>query len=233
MNKDSIINQLKSYADEENRKGMAKYGINTANALGVKVEKIREIARQTGKDDNLASELWDTGIHEARILATIIADPENADSDELDKWASDLDSWDLCDQFCSNLVSVSPHAKMKIIQWCIQDENFVKRAGFATMANYVRKNNDIPDKDIEGYFSLIINESEDKRNYVRKAVSWALRSIGKTNIHYNRKAVKISKMLKDTGTKPAKETAQEALKDLQKRELLRKLSGKDNTQENN
>lgn len=222
-----IISKLKSMGSEENRKGMAKYGINTANAVGVTVLAVREMAKETGTDHELALELWNSGVHEARIMATVIADPEKTDSALLEKWVEDLNSWDLCDQFCNNLVTHTKHAREKVIEWCVQDEAFIKRAGFSTMANYALKSPELNDKELDGFLTLILNECGDKRNYVRKAVSWALRNIGKRNLHCNRKAVKLAKMLKDEDLKPAKETAAEALKELQKSELLKKLKLKD------
>lgn len=221
-----ITARLESMGSDENRKGMAKYGINTESAYGITVNDLRIIAKELGTDHELAKELWKTGKHETRILATIIADPDLTDSGLLDDWAEDLNSWDLCDQFCNNLVSKTVLAPAKILEWSTQEETFIKRAGFSTMANYALKAPELRDKDIDGYLSLILNECGDKRNYVRKAVSWALRSIGKRDMHCNRKAVKIAKILKDDETKAARETAAEALKDLQKSELHRKLKEK-------
>lgn len=227
MTAEEIISRLKELGSEENRKGMAKYGINTENALGVTVNDVRAIAKEIGTDQKLAESLWKTGIHEARIMATVIADPAETDISLLDDWVQDIRSWDLCDQFCNNLVVHTPYAGMKIVEWCTQDEAFVKRAGFSTLANYALKNPDVREKDIEGYFTLILSECGDSRNYVRKAVSWALRSIGKRSLHYNRKAVKIAKIMKDEDLKPAKLTASEAIKELQKSDLLKKLKEKD------
>lgn len=227
MTVQEILDILQSKQNDANLKGMAKYGINVSDAYGIKVVEIREMAKEIGTDHQLARQLWNSGRHEARILATIIADPALADSDMLDEWAEDLNSWDLCDQFCNNLVYKTAYAMQKILMWCVTDEPFIKRAGFSTMANYALKQPDLREKDIDGFLSLILNESGDKRNYVRKSVSWALRNIGKRSLHYNRKAVKIAKIMKADETKAARETAAETLKELQKSELLRKLKDKD------
>lgn len=223
MTSTEILNRLKELGSEENKKGMSKFGINVENAYGVNVQDIRTIAKEIGVDHSLAMELWKTKNHEARILATIIAEPAAFSSNELDDWAEDVNSWDLCDQFSNNLVYHTPFAMEKILMWSISDEPFVKRAGFATMANYALKHPDLREKDVDGFFGLIMNECWDKRNYVRKAVSWALRNIGKRSLHYNRKAVKIAKQMKEEDLKPAKETASEAIKELQKSDLLAKL----------
>ena len=231
MTLQDILNRLESEGNEENRKGMAKFGINISSAYGVAVVFVREMAKEIGTDHDLAEKLWKTGKHEARILATIIADPMLADSEFLDEWAEDINSWDLCDQFCNNLVSQTPFAMQKILEWCVTDEQFIKRAGFSTMANYALKQPDLREKDIDGFFSLILNECGDKRNYVRKSVSWALRNIGKRSLHYNRKAVKIAKIMKEDETRAAKETASEAIKELQKSDLLKKLKQQQTSQE--
>jgi 3-methyladenine DNA glycosylase AlkD len=226
MTVEETLSILKDKGSEENRKGMSKYGINTTNAFGVNVQDIRELSKTIGKDHVLALELWKTKNHEARILATIISEPAAFTSELLDDWAEGINSWDLCDQFCNNLVYHTPFAMEKILIWSISDEPFIKRAGFATMANYALKHPDLREKDVDGFFGLILNECWDKRNYVRKAVSWALRNIGKRSLHYNRKAVKIAKQMKDEDLKPAQETATEAIKELQKSDLLAKLKAK-------
>jgi 3-methyladenine DNA glycosylase AlkD len=229
MKTEEILNKLKSLSSDEHLKSMAKLGINTANAYGVKVEDIRSVAKEIGTDHETAIALWGTKVHEAMILATIVADIKSLSNALLEEWVLDLNSWDLCDQFCVNLVSKSRYASMKILEWSTQDEIYVKRAGFATMANYARFSEEVREQDIEGFFTLILNESWDKRNYVRKAVSWAIRSIGKRSLHYNRKAVRIAKILKDEGSKPAKLTASEAIKELQKSDLLNRLKDEQKT----
>jgi len=227
MTPQEILAKLESISSDENCKGMAKYGINTNDAYGVTVKTLREIAKDIGTDQKLAEELWKTKKHEVRILATIIAEPKAADPLLLDEWVEDLNSWDLCDQFCTNLLYLTPFAMQKVLEWCIRDEQFVKRAGFATMANLALKSSDMREKDIDGFFGLILNECGDRRHYVRKAVSWALRNIGKRSLHYNRKAVRIAKQMKNEDLKPARETAAETIKELQKSDLLKKLKEKD------
>jgi len=223
MTSEQILVKLKELSTEETLKSMARSGINTAKASGVTMVSIREIAKEIGTNHELALSLWKTDNHEARILATIIADPALADDQLLEDWVLSINSWDLCDQFCNNLVIQTDFAPLKIVDWCIKDETFVKRAGFSTMAVYALKQPGLREKDIESFFTLILNECWDKRTYVRKAVSWALRNIGKRDLHCNRKAVKIAKILKDEGLAPARETANEAIKELQKPDLLKKL----------
>ena len=223
---DQLLKQLENLGTEANKRQMAKFGINVSKAYGVNVEDIRVMAKEIGKNHDIATKLWKTGNHEARILATIVADPELTDINLLQDWVIDINSWDLCDQFCNNLVINTEHVDLLIIDWCIQEETFVKRAGFSTMAVYALKNDELREKDIDGFFGLILNECWDKRNYVRKAVSWALKNIGKKDIHLNRKAVKIAKQMKEEKLKPAKETASEVLKEIQTPELINKLKEK-------
>jgi len=220
---EEILSKLESIASEDTLRSMAKSGINTQNAFGVTIADIREIGKEIGTDHELAISLWKTKKHEAMILATMVADVEALSNALVEEWVLDLNSWDLCDQFCGNLISVSRYATMKVFEWSTQDETFIKRAGFSTIANYAMKSDEVREQDVESFFTLILNESWDKRNYVRKAVSWALRSIGKRDRHYNRKAVKIAKILKEEGSKTAKLTASEAIKELQNSKLLNSL----------
>ncbi|MCD8552813.1 DNA alkylation repair protein [Seleniivibrio sp.] len=226
MTKEEVLTILKEKSSEENKEGMAKFGINTANAYGVTVADLREISKKLRKDHDLALELWDTGIHEARILATIFADKNRMDSDLLEKWVMDINSWDLCDQFCTNLAYKTESGKLKVYEWAVQNETFVKRAGFVLIANFASKDETLTQAEIDSYCTLILNECDDSRNYVRKAVSWALRNIGKRNEDYRKHAVKIAKVMRDGGSKTAKTTATEVLNELNSKEVKTKFRPK-------
>ena len=164
-----------------NRAGMARYGINTARALGVPVSRLRHIARQLGRDHEVAQELWASGVHEARILASMLADPMAVTARDMDRWARELDSWDLCDQVCANLFERTPLAQRKALLWSRRRREFVKRAGFSLMARIAVSHNDLPDNAFMPMLAAIRREAGDDRNFVRKAVNWALRQIGKRN----------------------------------------------------
>ncbi len=178
---DRVLDELRSMASQRNREGMARYGINTARALGVSVARMRDMARRLGKDHRLAESLWASGIHEARILASMLADPLAASARDMDRWARELDSWDLCDQVCANLFERTPHARRKALLWSRRRQEFVKRAGFSLMARIAVSQKELPDSAFTPMLQAIRREATDERNYVKKAVNWALRQIGKRN----------------------------------------------------
>lgn len=226
MTKDEILTILEEKSSEENKESMAKFGINTTNACGVTTADLREIGKKLRKDHALALELWETGIHEARILATMVADKNRMDNELLEKWVMEINSWDLCDQFCTNLAYKTESGKMKVYEWAVQNETFVKRAGFAMIANIAAKDETLTAAEIDSYCTLILNECDDSRNYVRKAVSWALRNIGKRDEDNRKLAVKIAKVMRDGGSKTAKTTATEVLNELNSKEVKTKFRQK-------
>jgi 3-methyladenine DNA glycosylase AlkD len=186
---ETVLNELRSMESARNRRGMARYGINTARALGVSIAQLRPIARRLGEDHRLAEELWGSGIHEARILASMLADPLAVSPRDMDRWVRELDSWDLCDQVCANLFERTPHAHRKALLWSRRKQEFVKRAGFSLMARIAVSQKGMPDSAFAPMLLAIRREAEDERNYVKKAVNWALRQIGKRNPALREKAL--------------------------------------------
>jgi len=168
-------------ASEPNRSGMARFGINVENALGIKVTDLRKLARRVENSHDLALTLWETGIHEARLLATMIDLPSAVTEKKMESWAADFDSWDMVDQACNNLFRKTPFAHIKATQWAVRDEEFVKRAGFALMAVLAVHDGDCGESVFKTYLGLVQRASTDERNFVKKAVNWALRQIGKRN----------------------------------------------------
>ena len=209
-----VLRQLKSMADPEAVKGMARFGISAANTLGVSIPALRKMAREIGKDHELALQLWDSGIHEARLLAGFIDDPAQVTDRQLEEWAEGFDSWDVCDQACSNLFDKTDSAWQKAVEWSARPEEFVKRAGFALMAALAVHDKAATDRQFEGLFPLIKREAGDERNYVRKAVNWALRQIGKRNVRLNRKAIKVAQEIRKMDSKSARWIAADALREL-------------------
>lgn len=226
MTKEEILTTLKEKSSEENKEGMVKSGINTKDAYGVSAADLREMSKKFRKDHDLALELWETGIHEARILATVLADKNRADGELLEKWVMEINSWDLCDQFCNNLAYKTESGKMKVYEWAVQNETYIKRAGFALIANFAAKDETLTEAEIDSYCTLILNECDDSRNYVRKAVSWALRNIGKRDEVNRKLAVKIAKVMRDGGSKTAKTTATEVFNELNSKEVKTKFRRK-------
>ncbi|MBF0321131.1 MAG: DNA alkylation repair protein [Nitrospirae bacterium] len=216
MDSAEIIRTLKANANPENVKGMARYGINPNNTLGVNIPVLRKIAKTTGKNHTLALELWDTGIHEAKILAAFIDDPALVTSEQLEGWVLDFDSWDVCDQVCGNLFDKTPYAYEKAIAWSRREEEFVKRAGFVLMAALAVHDKKTGDEAFINFFPMIIAGSSDERNFVKKAVNWAIRQIGKRNAALRQRAIDLAVEIEATGTRPARWTAKDALRELQR-----------------
>src|SRR5947207_4324215 len=185
----AILDELRSLGDPAGREGMARFGINAERALGIRIPQLRAIARRVGKDHELAAELWASGIHEARLLACFIDDPSQVTEAQMEAWAAEFDSWDLVDQCCGNLFDRTPFAYAKAAEWAGREEEFVKRAGFAMMAELAVHDKRAPDERFEPFLPLIEREAPDRRNFVRKAVNWALREIGKRNAALHAEAI--------------------------------------------
>jgi 3-methyladenine DNA glycosylase AlkD len=185
-----VLAELRLYADPSNVEGMARFGIRGADILGgPNVPTLRRIGRRLGRDAGLARALWDSGVHEARLLGTIVADPNAFTRAQAEAWVVEVDSWDICDQLCSNLLVRTRFADELIASWTTRDEEFVKRAGFALIAAAAVHDKTAPDERFLAYLPLIEREAGDGRNFVRKAVNWALRQIGKRNASLNGAAV--------------------------------------------
>ncbi|MFA5148651.1 MAG: DNA alkylation repair protein [Candidatus Omnitrophota bacterium] len=212
-----ILEKLKSLSNPGNVKGMARFGINPRNALGVPIPVLRKIAKETGKDHAVAQILWSSGIHEARILAGMVDDPSVVTTKQMDLWAGGFDSWDTCDQVCSNLFSYTAAAHKKTFEWSRRKEEYVKRAGFALMACLAVHDKKSKDAVFIRYFPVIKRECKDGRNYVRKAVNWALRQIGKRNARLKKAALKVAKEIYNIDSKAARWIAADAIRELEKR----------------
>lgn len=214
MDCDEILRQLKSLANPDAVAGMARYGINPATAFGVSIPSLRKIAREAGKDQTLAEALWASNIHEARILASMIQPPRALSEEQMDRWVLDFNSWDLCDQCCNNLFRKWSRAHDKAMAWSMKDEEFVKRAGFVLMACLAVHDKQASDEQFAGYFPEIERASVDTRNYVKKAVNWALRQIGKRNVKLNAEAIETARTIHMLDSRSAKWIAADALREL-------------------
>jgi 3-methyladenine DNA glycosylase AlkD len=220
-----IIRKLKSESNPDNLEGMGRFGINVKNALGVSIPKLRKIAKQIGKDHKLALELWKSKIHEARILAAMIDDPDMVSEGQLEKWVKDFDSWDLCDCCCGNLFDRTRFAYRKAVEWPKRKEEYVKRAGFTLMACLAVHNKKMADKDFTRFFPIIERESTDERNFVKKAVNWALRQIGKRNKKLNKNAIASCKLIAAKDSRSARWIASDAIRELTGKAVQGRLNG--------
>lgn len=216
------------FGRQKNIEGMKRFGITSSSKiLGVPKPKLRELAKKIGKNHELALRLWDSNIHEARILASMIAEPEKVDEDLMERWVKDFDNWDLCDQCVMNLFWRMKFAYKKAVEWSQREEEFVRRAGFALMAKLAISDKKANDEKFERFFPYILKGAKDERNYVKKAVSWALRQIGKRNLYLNKKAIELAEEIKKLRTKSAKYIATETLRELRSEKVQRGLSSKE------
>lgn len=199
MPADEVLDRLRRLADPSRLDGMARYGIGGGTALGVTVAELRALAEELGRSHELAVALWASGVHEARILATLVEEPAAVDAAQLDAWAADLASWDLCDQFCQNLVRRTPLAWDRALAWSGRPEPFVKRAGFALMAGLAVADKRADDDRFEPFLRAVAERADDDRPVVRKGASWALRQMGKRSPGLHSRAVAVASALRDGG----------------------------------
>jgi 3-methyladenine DNA glycosylase AlkD len=219
-----VIRRIKSLGNPEAVKGMARYGINPQNAYGVSVPALRAMARKIGTDHGLALRLWASGIHDARILAPMIADPALVTEEQMESWVRDFDSWDICDQCCSNLFDQTPFVYAKAVEWSGREAEFVKRAGFVLMAAAAVHNKQTPDAQFAKFLPIIKRGAADERNFVKKAVNWALRQIGKRSPGLNAKAIAVAQaILASAKTPGARWIASDALRELMSAKVQARL----------
>ncbi len=206
---------------------MARYGISPENALGISMPVLRKLARETGKNHRLALELWESGIHEARILACLVDESKLATEVQLEKWLRETDSWDVCDQCCLNLIAKVPFAYDKAHEWSERPEEFVKRAAFSLIACLAVGDKKAGDAAFLEFLPVIKRESGDERNYVWKAVNWALRQIGKRNLALNAAAIITAQEIIVMPSKSARWIASDALRELRSDAVQRRLREKE------
>ena len=220
-----IVDRLRSMGDEKAVEGMARFGIQSSNSFGVSVPKLRTLAREVGRDHLLAMRLWETELHDARLLATMVDNPEEVTIDQMDRWVRDFDSWDVVDGSCGNLFDKTPFAVAKAKEWCKREEEFVKRAGFVLMAELAVHDKQAKDGLFLEFLPLIMGGASDERNFVKKAVNWALRQIGKRNLKLNKAAVSTALKIQKIDSGAAKWIASDALRELKSSQVVKRLRG--------
>jgi 3-methyladenine DNA glycosylase AlkD len=220
---DAVLADLKRIAKKDWIQSMQRAGITGSQMWGIPVPDIRQIAKRLGTDHGLARQLWETGVHEARILATLIADPSAMPGREMDSWLRDLDSWDITDAFTGNLVVRSGHAWGKAVEWAGRKKPFEKRAAFALMAALAVHDKAADDETFKHLLPVIWEHAVDERPYVAKAVSWALRQIGKRNRALNRAAVTCSQEIQALNSQAARWVASDVQRELLSPAVLTKL----------
>jgi 3-methyladenine DNA glycosylase AlkD len=209
-----ILKHLQSLSNSDNVAGMARFGISAKTVYGVSLPHLKPLARQIGKDHLLAQELWSSGAHEARLLACFIENPGEVTRRQMDRWASDFDNWAVCDGCCLHLFAKVPFAQEKVAAWCVRKREFVRRAGFSMMAVLAVHDKKANDSLFLQWLRLIKNASTDERNFVKKAVNWSLRQIGKRNLRLNGAAIRTAKAVQKLDSTSARWIAADALREL-------------------
>lgn len=225
MQYDDILERLKSLSDAKAVEGMAKYGITPEKAYGVSIPELRRIARKVGKDHGLAQRLWESDIRETQILASMIDEPETVTEDQMGSWVKEFDYWEICDQCCMNLFEKTKFAYRKAAKWSSNDREFIKRAGFVLMARLAVGDRKADDREFIKFLPIIKRESTDNRNFVKKAVNWALRQIGKRNLALNEMAIKTANEIQQMNSTSARWIASDALRELTGEAVQNRLRG--------
>lgn len=224
---EEILEKLQAMGDQKNIDGMARFGINPNNNYGVSVSTIRKFAKTLDTDHDLALQLWATGIRDARMVACLIDDPKLVTKKQMDNWVLDFNSWDICDHTCGSLFDKTKFAYDRAITWGSRTEEYVKRAGFALMAWLAVHDKKASDKIFLKFLPVIIKESNDDRNFVKKAVNWALRNIGKRSLYLNHEAVQIAVEIQKMNSKTAKWIANDAISELTGDKVQERLKKKE------
>jgi len=221
------MGRLESLADPRQLEGMARFGIRVDKAYGgISTPALKKLGREVGKNHELAQELWKSGIHEARHLAALIDEPARVTEAQMERWAKQFDSWDVCDGCCLNLFVNTPFAHRQAIEWSRRKEEFVKRAAFALMAVLAVHDKKAGDEKFLRFLPIVKRESTDQRNFVKKAVNWALRQIGKRNLRLNRAAIRTAEEIRELDSPSARWIAADALRELRSEAVQKRLRQK-------
>ena len=221
-----VLKWLERRGTKRNREGMARYGIRARKVFGVSVATMRPLAKRLGRNHELAAALWDTGWHEARILASLVDEPAHVTPAQMDRWCREFDNWAVCDSVCFHLFDRTPHAFRKVAQWCDRREEFVKRAAFALLAGLAVHDKRASDERFVECLPLIERAANDERNFVKKSVNWALRAIGKRNPTLNAAAVTVARRLADSPEAAARWAGKDALRELTSPAVMRRLAAR-------
>ena len=224
--KGSVLRELRRMADPRVRDKMQHFGADVPSAHGISTPKLHALARQIGRNHRLAEELWASGLHEARILAALIGEADKVTAKQMNRRVKDFNAWDVVDATCCYLYAFAAPAWRKVEEWSRRKKEFEKRAAFSLIAYLAYKDKQSPDVRFEKCLRIIEREAWDERNFVRKAVNWALRGIGKRNLHLNRAAIQAAEKIRKQDTKAARWIAADALRELRSEGVQARLSVK-------
>lgn len=218
-----LIDEIRRRGNPKALDGMSRYGINVTNAFGTSMPQLRDMARKIGRNHQLALQLWNTGVHDARILASMVDNPSKVSLSQMEGWVAEFDSWDIVDGTCGNLFDKTPYAVRMAKEWSSRDEEYVKRASFVLMAELAVHDKQAANGTFLSFLPLIIRESSDERNFVKKAVNWALRQIGKRNAILNGAAIRTCERIQKIDSKSARWIASDALRELTSESVQKKF----------
>lgn len=219
-----ILSELESTSEPEYLKKMAHFGINISKAFGIRVPNIRKLGKPIGKNQELSLHLWKTGFHEARLLATFIGDYKQVTELQINAWVKDFSSWDICDQACGNLFVKTPYFKSKVFEFTQAEAEFMKRVGFVLMAEAAIHLKKEPNETFLAFLPVIEREAYDNRNFVKKAINWALRQIGKRNAFLHGHAIQAANNILAQNNKKSNWVALDALRELNSDAVLTKVN---------
>jgi 3-methyladenine DNA glycosylase AlkD len=226
MHLSEVIAELQSMADPAVVRSLSQFGLPTEHALGISAPKLHALAKRIGRDQALSLKLWETGFHEARVLAALVGEPDQVTKRQMVRWARDFDSWGVCDACCGVLFVYSSHAMVMAFKWSRDKREFVKRAGFVLMASMAVHQKSLADSAFVPMLGAIREQSTDERGFVKKAVNWALRQIGKRNLRLNSVAIKAATKIHSIKSPAAKWIASDALRELRSDAVQRRLKAK-------
>lgn len=224
----NVLEKLQELSGSMSLEKLQYFKADTSKALGISMPNLRALAKPYKNDHQLALELWDTGIHEARILATLVDHPPSVSKDQINDWVSDFKSWDLCDQACTNLFRKTVHKDYIFKTLSLRPEEFVKRTAFSLIAFDVVHDKKATNEQVCEHFKSIERECYDERIYVKKAVNWALRQIGKRNLFLNKQAIEVAKKLTSLSSPSSKWIGHDALRELESKKIQERLNKKEN-----
>jgi 3-methyladenine DNA glycosylase AlkD len=226
MQYEDVIRKFETLSNQEAISGMAKFGITPKSTFGVSMPEIANIAKQIGKNHELAQQLWESDIRETRILACLLDDPKLVSEAQMERWVQDFDYWEICDQCCIKLFRKTKYAQPKAMEWSPNEKEFIKRAGFVLMATLAVHDKTRNNDRFENFLPIIIQEAADERASVKKAINWALRQIGKRNPELNRKAIDVANELQKMDSQSARWIASDALRELQSQAIQKRITRK-------
>jgi 3-methyladenine DNA glycosylase AlkD len=218
-----VVASIKRMGSKTVRDGMVRYGLPPDNAFGIPVGKMQKFAKDIGRNHELALALWETGYYEARMIAAFIDDPSLVTPAQMDRWCKDFDNWGIVDTVCFKLFDQSPHAWKKVVQWSKNREEFQKRAAFALLASLSGHDKTASNERFLSCLPLIEKASMDERNFVKKGVSWALRSVGRRNLELNAACTTLAQKLSASSDPTARWLGKEALREFKSAVVARQL----------